>query len=146
MGARGLDEPMPLTLDTNILVRLATRDDPVQAEAALRVLRAADRLVIPLPVWCELARVPLRGYRHSAKQVAHAIGTLMDVEQVVCDREAVRAGLAMLAAGADFADGVIARAGVQMGADAMLTFDRTAAARPSSVLGLKAVVPPGEET
>ncbi|TSE20169.1 PIN domain protein [Tepidimonas alkaliphilus] len=137
---------MPLTLDTNILVRLATRDDPVQAEAALRVIRAADRLVIPLPVWCELAWVLLRGYRYSAEQVAHAIGTLMDVDRVVCDREAVRAGLAMLAADGDFADGAIACAGVQMGADAMLTFDRTAAAQLPSVLGLKAVVPPGEET
>lgn len=43
-------------------------------------------------------------------------------------RQAVEAGLAVLEAGGDFADGVIAHEGNWLGADAFVTFDKKAVA------------------
>jgi predicted nucleic-acid-binding protein len=45
------------------------------------------------------------------------------------DQPAVDAGLQMLARGGDFADGVIASAGMAMGAETFVSFDRKAVAR-----------------
>ena len=47
--------------------------------------------------------------------------------KVVCDRDAVDAGLAMLDRGDDFADGVIAFEGRRLGGTIFATFDRKAA-------------------
>jgi hypothetical protein len=52
--------------------------------------------------------VMLRGYRYTPVQVAHALRSLLQVRQVVCDTPAALAGLALLEGGGDFADGVIA--------------------------------------
>jgi predicted nucleic-acid-binding protein len=43
------------------------------------------------------------------------------------DRQAVRAGLKLLSAGGDFADGVIAYGGRALGSEQLATFDREAA-------------------
>jgi len=43
------------------------------------------------------------------------------------DRQAARAGLVLLNAGGDFADGVIAHGGRALGSDQLVTFDREAA-------------------
>jgi predicted nucleic-acid-binding protein len=75
---------MKVTLDTNVLVRLATQDDPAQAALALKVLQKAELIAVPTPALCELVWVLLRGYRYTPAQVAHALRALMQVSQVVC--------------------------------------------------------------
>lgn len=52
----------------------------------------------------------------------------MEVDTVLMDRPGVEAGLGLLRAGGDFADGVIAHSGHALGADQFATFDRRAAA------------------
>lgn len=115
---------MKVTLDTNVLVRLATQDDPVQAALALRVLRKASLIAVPTPALCELVWVLLRGYRYSSAQVAHALRSLLQVRQVVCHTPAVLAGLALLEEGGDFADGVIAFEGSLLGGAEFVSFDQ----------------------
>ncbi len=115
---------MKATLDTNVLVRLATQDDAAQAAQALRVLQQATLLAVPTPALCELVWVLLRGYRYTPAQVAHAVRTLLQVQQVVCNTPAVLAGLAVLEAGGDFADGVIAFEGELLGGLEFVTFDQ----------------------
>jgi predicted nucleic-acid-binding protein len=44
-------------LDTNILVRLLTNDDPKQVESVQKCLLQADRFIIPTTVLCELVWV-----------------------------------------------------------------------------------------
>ena len=117
---------MKVTLDTNVLVRLATQDDPAQAAAALRLLRKATLIAVPTPALCELVWVLLRGYRYTPAQAAHALRMLMQVRQVVCHTPAVLAGLALLEAGGDFADGVIAFEGEMLGGAEFVSFDRQA--------------------
>ena len=60
---------MKVTLDTNVLVRLATQDDPAQAALALKVLQKADLIAVPTPALCEMVWVLLRGYRYAPEQV-----------------------------------------------------------------------------
>jgi predicted nucleic-acid-binding protein len=71
--------------------------------------------------------VLIRGYRYTPEQVAHAIRTLLQVGQVVCNTPAMLAGLALLQSGGDFADGVIAFEGELMGGQEFVTFDKAAA-------------------
>jgi predicted nucleic-acid-binding protein len=51
---------------------------------------------------------------------------LTDAANVAVNRPAVAAGLALLEAGGDFADGVIAYEGHWLGAEAFVSFDRKA--------------------
>jgi predicted nucleic-acid-binding protein len=117
---------MKVTLDTNVLVRLATQDDPAQAALALRVLNKATLIAVPTPVLCELVWVLVRGYRYTPAQVAHALRSLMQVRQVVCNTPAVQAGLTLLESGGDFADGVIAFEGELLGGTEFVSFDQQA--------------------
>ena len=117
---------MKVTLDTNVLVRLATQDDPEQAALALHVLQKASLIAVPTPALCEMVWVLLRGYRYTAPQVAHALRALMQVRQVVCNTPAVLAGLALLESGGDFADGVIAFEGELLGGNEFVSFDQQA--------------------
>jgi len=118
---------MKITLDTNILVSLATQDHAEQAAMALDVLKKASLIAVPNTALCEMVWVLLRGYRFTPAQVAHAVRTLIQVQQVVCNTPAVLAGLAMLESGGDFADGVIAFEGELLGGREFLTFDQQAA-------------------
>ncbi len=118
---------MKVTLDTNVLLRLATQDDPKHAAAALKVLQTASLIAVPSTALCEMVWVLLRGYRYTPEQVAHAIRTLLQVSQVVCNIPAVLAGLSVLENGGDFADGVIAFEGELLGGQEFVTFDQAAA-------------------
>lgn len=117
---------MKVTLDTNVLLRLATRDDPAQVALALQALHGASLIAVPTPTLCEFVWVLLRGYRYSDAQVAHAVRSLLQVQQVVVNTPAVLAGLTMLEAGGDFADGVIAFEGELLGGQEFVSFDQQA--------------------
>ncbi len=112
----------------NVLVRVLVHDDAHQARAAERVLQSAEVIAIPLPCLCELVWVLRRLYRLSATDVSDAIKRLLSIGSVVVDRPAVEAGLSMMDAGGDFADGVIAYAGRWIGGEVFLSFDRRAVA------------------
>ena len=58
--------------------------------------------------------------------IAEAIRRLIAAANVSVNRRAAEAGLAMLQAGGDFADGVIAHDGAWLGGDAFVSFDRLA--------------------
>jgi predicted nucleic-acid-binding protein len=115
-----------LTLDTNVLVRLATQDDPAQAALALQTLQKASLIAVPATALCEMAWVLMRGYRYAPAPVAQALRTLLQVQQVVCRTPAVLAGLSLLESGGDFADGVLAFEGELLGGTEFVSFDRQA--------------------
>lgn len=117
---------MRITADTNLLVRILTRDEPGQSKAAEKVLAEAEIVALTLSVLCELVWVLTRGYEISSEQVSEAIRRLMAAGNVAAHRPAVEAGLAMLDAGGDFADGVIAFDGGALGGETFVSFDRRA--------------------
>lgn len=87
----------------------------------------ADLVAVPLPVLCELVWVLPEVYRHSTSDCIIAIEALLASANVRTDRPAVRAGLQLLAAGSNFADGVIAYGSRKLGGDQLATFDQEAA-------------------
>lgn len=125
MGGRGVK----ITADTNILLRALVQDDVEQAGAAQALLLQATVIAVPVPVLCEFAWVLKRSYAKGADDIAAAIEAIAGIETVVTDRPAVEAGLAILRAGGDFADGVIAHQGKSLGGTVFASFDRRAIAR-----------------
>ena len=117
---------MKITVDTNVLVRASVQDDENQAVQAAKVLEEAELIAVPLPVLCEFVWVLNRGYKKSVADIAGAIYQLMNTVNVVMDEPAVEAGLQVLNAGGDFADGVIAYEGEFLGADNLVSFDKKA--------------------
>ncbi len=119
---------MNITGDTNVLVRAITDDDPVQSPVAQRLLREADSVAVPDAALCELCWVLGRAYRFPPGEIAQVIEALANADTVMLDHQVVEAGLAMLRAGGDFADGVIAWSGQSLGGETFVSFDRTAVA------------------
>lgn len=87
----------------------------------------ADVVAIPTAVFCELVWVLVDLYRSPRDHIARTVRAFLDIANVVADRTAVDAGLAVLDQGGDFTDGVIAWQGRWLGADEFVTFDRKAA-------------------
>ena len=117
---------MKMTADTNVLVRAIAGDDARQSKIAQAALAKADVVALALPALCELVWVLLQGYKIPAAEIAEAIRRLMNAGNVVVNRPAAEAGLALLDAGGDFADGVIAYEGSWLGAETFVSFDRDA--------------------
>lgn len=119
-------QAVKVTVDTNILVRVAVQDDPYQSRVAQRVLREAETIAIAVPALCEFVWVLSRAYGYSIEDIVTAIERLTSSASVVMDRPAVDAGLAAMKAGGNFADGVIAFEGRRLGGDTFVSFDREA--------------------
>lgn len=120
---------LKVTVDTHVLVRAVVRDDKTQAALAAKLLARADLIAVALPALCEFYWVLCSVYRFTAEEAAEALRRLINVPNVAVDRPAVEAGLAMIAAGGDFADGVIAFEGAMRGGGDFVSFDRTAVKR-----------------
>lgn len=119
---------MKISVDTNILVRAVVLDDAKQGEAAAKLLTDASLVAIALPCLCELVWVLRRLYGLKSADVSMAIRALLAASNVAVNRPAVEAGLSMLDAGGDFADGAIAYEGKWLGGDAFVSFDKKAVA------------------
>jgi predicted nucleic-acid-binding protein len=112
--------------DTNILVRAITEDDPVQSPLAQKLLSDASLVAVTPTALCELTWVLGRVYKIAKPEIASAFRTLVSGDNVETDRAAAEAGLALLEAGGDFADGVIAHQGEWLGGGTFVSFDRDA--------------------
>ena len=117
-----------VVVDTNVLVRAVVRDDAAQAAVAAAVLTDAELIAVALPSLCEFVWVLLRVYGFQPADAANAIRVLLTVANVEVNRPAVEAGLLVLDAGGDFADGVIAYEGHWLGGETFVSFDKKAVA------------------
>ena len=117
---------MRVTVDTNILIRAVVRDDEGQADAATTLLKDAEVIAVPLPCLCEFVWVLRRVYRLGQEDISAALTALLDAKNVAVNRPAVDAGLAVLKAGGDFADGLIAYEGAWLGGETFVSFDKKA--------------------
>jgi predicted nucleic-acid-binding protein len=117
---------MKISVDTNVLARAVLNDDPAQSLAARKLLKEASLIAVPLPCLCELVWVLLLGAKLPKDDVATAVRSLMNVDNVVVNRPAAELGLAVLEAGGDFADGAIAYEGAFLGGEIFVSFDKKA--------------------
>ena len=119
---------MKIVADTNVLLRVIVGDDARQSRAALAAMEQADLVAVSLHALCELVWVLHRRYDVSRADIAAAIRHLMNTQNIVLNRPAVQAGLLVLDAGGDFADGVIAFEGQWLGGETFVSFDQKAVA------------------
>ena len=127
-------------LDTNVLVRYLTQDDPVQSAQANafveRQLSSAEPGIIGHIVLSEVGSVLSRAYGHTREQVADALGALLTCREFQVESP----DLAILAVqdyrhgAADFSDYLLGRAHQRLGARYTATFDRKAAQAPQFTL------------
>lgn len=122
-------------IDTNVLVRFLTGDDPAQA---LRAKAVMERCTPQEPGWisvivlCEIVWVLLRGYRYSREQVAGVVARLLrTAEFEIEDSDLARQALERFTKeGFDFADALIGLRNERSGAPQTYTFDQAAAGMP----------------
>ena len=96
---------LPIALDTNLLVRLLTGDDPEQARRVADLIDASPACFVPITVVLELEWVLRGAYRLERGAVIAALEGLMAIRQVHLEQEdLVRQALAWYQQGLDFAD------------------------------------------
>lgn len=123
-------------LDTNILVRYLTQDDPVQSAKATQIL---ERRLTPknlgfvsVVVIVETVWVLDRAYGLTAREISGAVERLLQVDVLALEneQEVFTAMVALKQGRASFADTLIAELGTRAGCGRTLTFDRKAAQLP----------------
>jgi predicted nucleic-acid-binding protein len=122
-----------IALDTNVLVRAITQDDPRQAPKAAALVRrlSPERpAYLTLVVVVELVWVLTRAYKYSRSEIAEVVERLLRNRGFVAqDYETVWSALRRYSSSAaDFADCLIAAEAARKQCDYVLTFDETAAA------------------
>jgi predicted nucleic-acid-binding protein len=121
-------QEVKISVDTNVLVRAVVQDDPEQARRAAKILFDAKLIAVALPCLCEFVWVLRKVYTFQGAEAALAIRALLATDNVEVNRPAVEAGLRVLDAGGDFADGVIAYEGSWLGGETFVSFDTKAVA------------------
>lgn len=119
---------MKIAVDTNVLVRAVVCDDPAQARVATQILSDAELIAVALSCLCEFVWVLRKVYDFQPSDAATAIRALLAAANVAVNRPAVEAGLSVLEAGGDFADGIIAYEGSWLGGETFVSFDKKAVA------------------
>ena len=124
-----------IALDTNVLLRYLTQDDPAQSRKAVEVIER--RLTLENPGFVSLVSVleivwVLRSlYRRSQAQIADHLEMILAAEtlQVQNEQEVYQAVVALRSGSGAFEDALIGALGLWWGCSATLTFDRDAAKR-----------------
>lgn len=123
-------------LDTNILIRYLTQDDPVQAAKAREIL---ERRLTPknlgfvtVVAMVETVWVLDRAYNLTAQEIAAAVERLLQVEVLAIEneQEVFTAMIALKQGRSSFADALIAELGARAGCTRTLTFDQKAVRHP----------------
>ena len=120
-------------LDTNVVVRYLTLDDPVQvpaAETLMDSLSADEPGFISIVVVAELAWVLEGSYNFNKASIVRAFEALLQSKEIVIEQtELVSHALRLFAAGnAGLADYLIERSGHTAACSHTFTFDQKAAA------------------
>jgi predicted nucleic-acid-binding protein len=119
-------------LDTNVLVRYLTHDDPAQVAAAMKVMNSLSfdsPGFLSLIVITELVWVLAISYRYQKREIEQVLENLLRSRELVIERADIvsQASRAFRAGRADFADYLIERCGHAAECEFTLTFDQKAA-------------------
>jgi predicted nucleic-acid-binding protein len=115
---------LPIALDTNLLVRLLTNDDPQQAHQVADLIEASAACFVPITVVLELEWVLRGAYKLPREAIIRAFRGLMAIRHLHLEHEEqVLQALDAYGQGVDFADALhLLRS---EGCSALVTFDRT---------------------
>jgi uncharacterized protein len=128
--ASAVDDSKRAVIDTNLLVRYLTEDDPSKASDVKRLLLKAAlgevRLLIPSVVIAELAWVLQSFYKLERRELVPLLNAILQTHGVeVSDKPMVSAAIALYRDGPiDFIDAWIVAFAKASGVRAVYTFDR----------------------
>ncbi|GAW40559.1 tRNA(fMet)-specific endonuclease VapC [Brevundimonas sp. SH203] len=126
-------------IDTNVVVRFLTGDDPVQAQASRAVIAAGD-IFIATTVLLETEWVLRSGYGFEASRIGAAMRALAGLAGVTVEEPMVLArALDWHEAGMDFADAL--HLSKTTGCEVFLTFDRRLAKAAEALAPIKVESP-----
>jgi predicted nucleic-acid-binding protein len=123
-------------LDTNVLIRYLTHDDPIQSAKATEII---ERRLTPknpgfvsIVAMVETVWVLDRAYSLTAQEISTAVERLLQVEVLAIENEqqVFTAMVALKQGRGSFSDALIAQLGVRAGCARTLTFDRKALRLP----------------
>jgi len=123
-------------LDTNILVRYFTQDDPPQSRKATEIierrLSEENPGFVSIVAMVEMVWVLERAYRLAAHEIAAAVERMLQADALVVENEQVVfiAMIALKKGQGSFADAVIAALGARANCSCTLTFDQKALRLP----------------
>lgn len=123
-------------LDTNVLIRYLTQDDPAQARKANALIDGAvargEKLHVDVVVLCEAVWVLRDAYEFDRGTIAGTLERILDAAQLSIDDSAsLREALAAYRAGrGDFADYVLGLRNRKAGCGTTATFDRALSKSP----------------
>ncbi len=111
-----------LAVDTNIIVRYLTRDDPEQSARAQRLVDDAE-IFVPSTVFLETEWVLRSGYGFSPTRIAERLRAFAGLPQVTVEAPtAMAVALDWMTAGMDFADALHLASAARC--EAFVTLDR----------------------
>ena len=119
-------------LDTNILVRFLTQDDPIQSPRATEIierrLTEENPGFVSIVAMVETVWVLDRAYGLAANEIAAAVERMLQTDVLVVEneQEVFSAMIALKEGRGSFADAVIAALGTRAGCSSTLTFDQKA--------------------
>lgn len=124
-----------IAIDTNVLVRLLTHDEPEQAATASELIRSLTPAApgfLSREVMVELVWVLERAYRFTKAEISTALEGLLTASEIEVEAadDVGRAVFLYRDDGFGFADLMIAAAARRAGATTLVTFDRKAARLP----------------
>jgi predicted nucleic-acid-binding protein len=123
-------------LDTNILIRYITQDDPVQSRKATEIierrLTEENPGFISIVAMVETVWVLDRAYSLAAHEIAAAVERVLQTDVLVVEneQEVFTAMIAVKEGQGSFADAVIAGLGARASCSCTLTFDQKALRLP----------------
>jgi predicted nucleic-acid-binding protein len=123
-------------LDTNILVRYVTQDDPVQSAKAIEVIER--RLTEEIPGFVSIVAIVEtvwvldRAYGLTPQEIAAVVERMLQTDVLVIEneQEVFTAMIALKEGLGSFADCVIAALGAKAGCSSTVTFDHKALRLP----------------
>lgn len=128
-----------IAIDTNLLVRILTNDDPVQARRAAKILQRED-VFIPKTVILETQWVLHYAYAINEADIIAGFQKLLGLSNVYPENsETVTQAISWYEQGLDFADALhLASSG---GSDKFATFDTAFAKKAQKVSSLHIIKP-----
>ncbi len=117
-------------LDTNVVVRYITQDEPEQAARATELIEGLteeDQGFVSIVTLVEIYWVLRSAYKAGRTEAAKVIATLVDAEEIVVENsDTVRLALGRLDGTLDVADALISELGRAAGCTHTATFDQRA--------------------
>ena len=128
-----------IAIDTNLLVRLLTRDDPGQVKRAARVMESDD-VFIPKTVMLETEWVLRYAYGIGKDAILNGFQKIIGLPNVhIEDPQAIYQAILWYESGLDFADALHLAASLK--ADKFATFDNSFIKKAQKLTSIEIILP-----